>query len=69
MCNLNVMDYWWFVGRKTPENVVKDWQTFINDLSALEQLRIPSNLELYKAQDVRLLGFCDVSETGYAAVV
>lgn len=48
------------------EDLVKEWTSFITDLHNITQLRIPRFIPTYGT--CRLIGFCDASEKGMAAV-
>lgn len=45
------------------------WESFISQLSALKQLKIPRYMLHAESTNVELIGFCDSSSLGYAAVL
>lgn len=51
-----------------PEAVLQEWLDLRNNLNQLEQVRIPRWIPNHNGH-IQLLGFCDASETAYAAVV
>ncbi|CAB0017372.1 unnamed protein product, partial [Nesidiocoris tenuis] len=52
-----------------PESMQAQWMTFANQFPELNQLTIPRYTGFPGAQVYHLVGFCDGSESGYAAAV
>lgn len=52
----------------TPEKFAAKWNSFVRSLDTLSEIRIPRSFHV-DASDLSLIGFCDASETSYAAVV
>lgn len=52
-----------------PPSLADRWQTFRNDLPSLNALNIPRWLGTHGSHTHQLHGFCDASESAYAAVV
>jgi len=52
-----------------PPNVHDEWIAFVSDLPSLLNIRVPRYLNSRQGASCYLLGFCDASQLGYAAVV
>jgi hypothetical protein len=52
-----------------PADIHIEWSAFISDLPALLTIRVPRYINARKGAPCYLLGFCDTSHLGYAAVV
>ncbi|XP_048481675.1 uncharacterized protein LOC125489576 [Plutella xylostella] len=54
---------------KLPENLIKEWLSFRNDLQSINQIKVPRWLNTKNQDNVELHGFCDSSIKAYACVV
>jgi len=52
-----------------PADIAAEWRAFVSDLPSLLNIRVPRYINAYHAAPCYLLGFCDASQRGYAAVV
>ncbi|KAL4100913.1 hypothetical protein QTP88_020938 [Uroleucon formosanum] len=52
-----------------PKNIHDEWIAFVSDLPSLLNIRVPRYLNSSHGAPCYLLGFCDASQLGYAAVV
>jgi len=52
-----------------PHDIQQDWTTFVESLPSLRPIRIPRFFNTRSAAPCLLLGFCDASQHGYAAVI
>lgn len=52
-----------------PDDIRTEWSTFVSDLPALSNVRVPRHINSHQGSPCQLLGFCDASQSGYAAVV
>lgn len=52
-----------------PPDIHRDWSLFVAELSMLTTLRVPRYVNTFKGSPCYLLGFCDASISGYAAVL
>jgi len=52
-----------------PADIHDDWAAFVSDLPSLVAIRIPRHINARLGASCYLLGFCDASQSGYAAVV
>lgn len=52
-----------------PTDIHDDWTAFVSDLPSLLAIRIPRHINARVGASCYLLGFCDASQSGYAAVV
>lgn len=52
-----------------PAKIHAGWSAFISDLPALLTIRVPRYINARKRAPCYLLGFCDASQLGYAAVI
>lgn len=52
-----------------PEDIQGEWAAFVADLSSLLTIRVPRYINSRNGAPCLLLGFCDASQLGYAAVV
>lgn len=52
-----------------PADIHDEWATFISDLPSLSNIRVPRYINSSTGAPCFLLGFCDASQLGYAAVV
>uniref|UniRef100_A0A8D9ARL7 Integrase catalytic domain-containing protein n=1 Tax=Cacopsylla melanoneura TaxID=428564 RepID=A0A8D9ARL7_9HEMI len=52
-----------------PPDFSDHWKRFSAQLPSLEELRIPRYIEISPQDHVQLVGFCDASSKGYAAVI
>lgn len=52
-----------------PDNVRIEWSDFVSELPSLVSLRVPRHINTTRGSPCLLLGFCDASLRGYAAVV
>ena len=51
-----------------PSEIAAEWNKFAAELPRLSQLRLPRHIGFPRLVR-RILGFCDASEKGYAAVI
>lgn len=51
------------------KDISERWINFFNDLSAINEVRIPRWLQTTDGRDIQLFGFADASELGYGAVI
>jgi hypothetical protein len=51
-----------------PEDIHVDWAIFVADLASLLTIRVPRYVNARQGSPCLLLGFCDASQLGYAAV-
>jgi len=52
-----------------PPEIHADWSSFLSDLPSLSMIRVPRHFRTFGQSPCYLLGFCDASKLGYAAVV
>lgn len=52
-----------------PSEIQADWSSFVSDLPSLTSFRVPRYINTRTKSKCYLLGFCDASQYGYAAVV
>lgn len=52
-----------------PADIHADWTAFVSELPSLLNIRVPRHINAHQGAPCYLLGFCDASQTGYAAVV
>ncbi|KAL0883918.1 hypothetical protein ABMA27_015986 [Loxostege sticticalis] len=52
-----------------PENIVRLWTQFRNELPLLDQIKIPRHVGITSGSVVTLIGFADASEKAYGGVV
>ncbi|XP_064214925.1 uncharacterized protein LOC135267108 [Tribolium castaneum] len=52
-----------------PDDIISSWTQFCSELPQLATLQIPRKIIVEKVRLCTLHGFCDASESGYAAVV
>ncbi|KAI5726130.1 hypothetical protein M8J77_024237 [Diaphorina citri] len=52
-----------------PEDITADWNKFLHQISSLSEISIPRFCHIEPDSDCSILGFCDGSEKGYAAVL
>lgn len=52
-----------------PPNIAQDWQEFSSELPFLDEIRIPRYVWKDKHHHRQVIGFCDASERGFAAVI
>lgn len=52
-----------------PNDISRDWKTFVSDLPSLNDLKVPRHFNSRRESPCQLLGFCDASQHGYAAVL
>lgn len=52
-----------------PTDIHADWTAFVSELPSLLNIRVPRHINAHQDAPCYLLGFCDASQTGYAAVV
>lgn len=52
-----------------PANISHDWSSFVSDLPSLGSLKVPRHFNSRRGSPCLLLGFCDASQHGYAAVL
>ncbi|KAJ0175497.1 hypothetical protein K1T71_008656 [Dendrolimus kikuchii] len=52
-----------------PHHILESWTKFRNELSFLNEFKIPRHLGIFENCEVRLVGFSDASELAYGAVV
>lgn len=51
------------------ETLAKIWLAFYTDLSAINIIQVPRWIQTTKGREIKLYGFCDASNIGYAAVI
>jgi len=51
-----------------PDDIHADWAAFVADLASLLTIRVPRYVNTRQGTPCLLLGFCDASQLGYAAV-
>ncbi|XP_022165278.1 uncharacterized protein LOC111030191 [Myzus persicae] len=51
-----------------PDDIHADWAAFVADLASLLTIRVPRYVNTRQGSPCLLLGFCDASQLGYAAV-
>ncbi|XP_025193649.1 uncharacterized protein LOC112593471 [Melanaphis sacchari] len=68
-----IMQRTWFSGLgwddPLPADIAAEWQAFVSDLPSLLNIRVPRHINSYQGAPCYLLGFCDASQRGCAAVV
>ncbi|KAL4136057.1 hypothetical protein QTP88_007625 [Uroleucon formosanum] len=52
-----------------PDDIHADWTAFVSELPSLLNVRVPRHINGRQGAPCYLLGFCDASQVGYAAVV
>ncbi|XP_008188319.1 uncharacterized protein LOC103310776 [Acyrthosiphon pisum] len=52
-----------------PDDIHADWVAFVSELPSLLGVRVPRHINGRQGAPCYLLGFCDASQVGYAAVV
>lgn len=52
-----------------PADISRDWASFVSDLPSLSDLKVPRHFNSHRGAPCFLLGFCDASQHGYAAVL
>ncbi|XP_008182033.1 uncharacterized protein LOC103309131 [Acyrthosiphon pisum] len=52
-----------------PPDIHADWSSFLSDLPTLSTIRVARHFGTFKQSACYLMGFCDASQLGYAAVV
>jgi len=52
-----------------PHDISRDWESFVSDLPSLNDLKVPRHFNSRRGSPCLLLGFCDASQHGYAAVL
>lgn len=52
-----------------PADILQDWSSFVSELPLLHDVKVPRYLNTRTGSPCLLLGFCDASQLGYAAVV
>ncbi|KAL4103253.1 hypothetical protein QTP88_018630 [Uroleucon formosanum] len=52
-----------------PDDISRDWESFVLDLPSLNDLKVPRHFNSRRGSPCQLLGFCDASQHGYAAVL
>jgi len=52
-----------------PIDIHDEWAAFVSDLPALGRIQVPRHINSVRGSSCYLLGFCDASLHGYAAVV
>jgi len=52
-----------------PADIHADWSAFVLELPSLLNIRVPRHINAHQGAPCYLLGFCDASQTGYAAVI
>ncbi|XP_008185462.1 uncharacterized protein LOC103310096 [Acyrthosiphon pisum] len=52
-----------------PADISDEWRSFVTDLPSLLNIRVPRYINSCQGAPCYLLGFCDASQRGYAAVV
>lgn len=52
-----------------PDDIYKEWAEFVNELLSLTSTQVPRHVNAHQNAPCYLLGFCDASQRGYAAVV
>uniref|UniRef100_A0A8D8SQJ6 Integrase catalytic domain-containing protein n=2 Tax=Cacopsylla melanoneura TaxID=428564 RepID=A0A8D8SQJ6_9HEMI len=52
-----------------PEEIAADWNNFLNQIVSLSEISIPRFCHITPSSKYSILGFCDGSEKGYAAVL
>ncbi|KAL4141360.1 hypothetical protein QTP88_004012 [Uroleucon formosanum] len=69
----SIMQRTWLYGlswdEPLPPDIHEEWAAFVADLSSLLSIRVPCNFNSRRNVPCYLLGFCDASQRGYAAVV
>ncbi|KAL4127332.1 hypothetical protein QTP88_011507 [Uroleucon formosanum] len=69
----SIMQRTWQLGmtwdEPLPKNIHDEWIAFVSDLPSLLNIRVPRYLNSSHGAPCYLLGFCDASQLGYAAVV
>lgn len=51
------------------DDISRDWESFVSDLSSLNDLKVPRHFNSRRGSPCQLLGFFDASQHGYAAVL
>ncbi|KAL4083557.1 hypothetical protein QTP88_028873 [Uroleucon formosanum] len=68
-----IMQRTWLTGLRwddpLPADISDEWRAFVSDLPALLNIRVPRYINARQGAPCYLLGFCDASQRGYAAVV
>lgn len=52
-----------------PPDIHSEWSSFLSDLPALSTIRVARHFGTFRQSACYLVGFCDASQLGYAAVV
>jgi len=69
----SIMQRTWQLGmtwdEPLPNNIHDEWIAFVSDLPSLLNIRVPRHLNSSRGAPCYLIGFCDASQLGYAAVV
>ncbi|XP_008486529.1 uncharacterized protein LOC103523247, partial [Diaphorina citri] len=52
-----------------PPDLSEQWQLFSSQLNSLEEIRIPRFIDILTPDYIQVVGFCDASNKGYAAVI
>ncbi|KAI5717607.1 hypothetical protein M8J77_008525 [Diaphorina citri] len=52
-----------------PPDLNEQWQLFSSQLNSLEEIRIPRFIDIPTPDYIQVVGFCDASNKGYAAVI
>lgn len=52
-----------------PDIIHAEWASFVFDLPSLRKIYVPRYINAFQGAPCYLLGFCDASQHGYAAVV
>uniref|UniRef100_A0A0A9XSD4 Integrase catalytic domain-containing protein n=2 Tax=Lygus hesperus TaxID=30085 RepID=A0A0A9XSD4_LYGHE len=55
--------------QQIPPTLAESWESFVDELHNLSQVRVPRWLRISEAKNIHVLGFCDASTKGYAAAV
>jgi len=51
------------------DDISRDWKSFVSDLPSLNDLKVHRHFNSSHGSPCLLLGFCDASQHGYAAVL
>ncbi|KAE9522064.1 hypothetical protein AGLY_017537 [Aphis glycines] len=69
----SIMQRTWLMGlswdEPLPAGIQDEWSAFVSDLPSLLSIRVPRYFNSRRNAPCYLLGFCDASQQGYAAVV
>ncbi|XP_046388550.1 uncharacterized protein LOC124157664 [Ischnura elegans] len=67
------IQYLWTLGLQWDDplssNVAFRWEEILKNLARVKEITLPRSLFIERTSSVQLLGFCDASELGYAAVI